>query len=86
MVKMTLFNLETLHDKFPVVIALMTLLTFIPCEKSSGGKVGDAFYSVQIAAYKKLDNANAMIDSLKAQDLKLFCKSVIFKNEEWHCV
>jgi len=86
MVKMTLFNLEILHDKFPVVIALMTLLTFIPCAKSSGEKVGDTFYSVQIAAYKNLNNANAMIDSLKAQDLKLFCKSVIFKNEEWHCV
>jgi len=86
MVKMILFNLEILHDKFPVVIALMTLLTFIPCAKSSGEKVGDTFYSVQIAAYKNLNNANAMIDSLKAQDLKLFCKSVIFKNEEWHCV
>jgi tetratricopeptide (TPR) repeat protein len=86
MVKMTLFKLEILHDKFPVVIALMTLLTFIPCAKSSGEKVGDAFYSVQIAAYKNLDNANAMIDSLKAQDLELFCKSVNFKKEKWYCV
>jgi hypothetical protein len=60
MVKMTLFNLKILHDKFPVVIALMTLLTFIPCAKSSGEKAEDAFYSVQIAAYKNLDNANAM--------------------------
>ena len=83
---MTLFNLETLHDKFPVVIAFMTLLTFIPCAKSSGEKVGDAFYSVQIAAYKNLDNANAMIDSLKAQGLELFLKSVNFKKEKWHCV
>ena len=86
MVKMTLFKLEILHDKFPVVIALMTLLTFIPCAKSSGEKVGDAFYSVQIAAYKNFDNANAMIDSLKVQDLKLFCKSVNFKKEKWYCI
>jgi len=86
MVKMTLFNLKILQDKFPVVIALMTLLTFIPCAKSSGEKAEDAFYSVQIAAYKNLDNANAMIDSLKLQDLKLFCKSVNFKKEKWHCV
>ena len=86
MVKMTLFNLKILHDKFPVVIALTTLLTFIPCAKSSGEKAEDAFYSVQIAAYKNLDNANAMIDSLKVQDLELFCKSVNFKKEKWHCV
>ncbi|MEA1897263.1 MAG: tetratricopeptide repeat protein [Bacteroidota bacterium] len=86
MVKMTLFNLKILHNKFSVFIALTTLLTFIPCAKSAGEKAEDGFYSVQIAAYKNLDGANAMIDSLKVQDLRLFCKSVIFKNEEWHCV
>jgi tetratricopeptide (TPR) repeat protein len=42
MIKMTFFKLEILHDKFPVFIVLMALLTFIPCVKSSGEEVEEA--------------------------------------------
>jgi len=87
MVKMTFSKLEILHNNFPVLIALMALLIFIPCAKSSGEGAEDAFYSVQIAAYKNLDEANAMIESLSAQDLKLFCKNVNFsKKGRWYRV
>jgi len=86
MVKVILFNVKILHDKFPVVIALIILLTFIPCTKSSGTKIEDAFYSVQIAAYKNLDNAKAMIEGLTVKDLVPFCRSMNFKKEKWHCV
>lgn len=86
MVKVIPFNTKILHDKFPVVIALIILLTFIPCTKSSGIKAEDAFYSVQIAAYKNLDNAKAMIEGLTVKDLVPFCRSMNFKKEKWHCV
>ena len=87
MVKMTLFKLEILHDKSPVFIALMTLLIFVPCAKSSGEEAKDAFYTVQIASYKNLSDAKAMIDSLTVQNLALFCKSVNFaKKGKWYRV
>jgi len=86
MVKVILLNIKILQNKFSFVIALITLLTFIPCTKSSGIEAEDAFYSVQIAAYKNLDNAKAMIDGLKVKDLVPFYRSMNFKKEKWHCV
>ncbi|OPL16152.1 MAG: hypothetical protein AVO38_08760 [delta proteobacterium ML8_D] len=86
MVKVILFNLKILQDKFPVVIALIILLTFISSTKSSGTKGEDTFYTVQIAAYKNLDNARAMMNAPELKELELFYRSVNSKKETWHCV
>jgi len=84
---MTFLRLKTERTNLLVSLTLAGLLILMPDTEALGGKGGGGSYTVQVASYKNIDGAAALIGLLKAQGHAPFCRTVEIPGKgEWRRV
>ena len=73
---MTFFRPETVRGNALILFALAAVLICLPVAESFGSETGDQHYSVQVASYRNIDGAAALVNLLKNQGCDPFSRTV----------